>query len=254
MSQLKIKLKVCARSKMSNAISWNLSVDGSFSKTLSQKIQFSPSQRITSEGIWGKLKSAIMEAAEKVSKITPRKRQSWISDGMLNLCTVRRGIKIAGLDDPEKLRQYRSLCEDIQRECRKDKSRYYENLCQEIEAHSNGNHIKDLFQKIKELTRNFKPKAQAVVDAQGCLKTELEEVLEVWRHYCEGLYKDDETEDAAVGAVNGCGEDILVSEVVKAINNLKINKATGLDTIPAEVLKLLDGEYFVVFHHLCQNI
>ena len=49
-------------------------------------------------------------------------------------------------------------------------------------------------------------------------------------------------------------DDILLEEVEKAVKDLKNNKASGVDGIPAEVMKAGGESLVAMFHELCQKI
>lgn len=68
--------------------------------------------------------------------------------------------------------------------------RYYTSVRKEIEVHFISNQEKDLFKKIKVITRSFKHKAYTIKDKDGTVTTGLDTVLEVWKQYCEDLYKN----------------------------------------------------------------
>lgn len=46
----------------------------------------------------------------------------------------------------------------------------------------------------------------------------------------------------------------MIYEVGKAIKKLKNNKSTGLDDIPAEVIKAVDPEVVHKIHKMCSDI
>jgi hypothetical protein len=49
-----------------------------------------------------------------------------------------------------------------------------------------------MFRKIRELTRQFIPKARALKGKNGVLITEKETILERWKEYTAELYKTNE--------------------------------------------------------------
>ena len=110
-----------------------------------------------------------------------------------------------------------------------------------------------LYQEVGKLTRTKKKagsKNIAINDKSGELKTEMSEVKERWKEYVEELYdkagkpaeKDFKLEDENMIESDQKGPDILRDEIYAAIKSMKSGKATGVDDIPAEFLKMLEGE------------
>ena len=67
------------------------------------------------------------------------------------------------------------------------------------------------------------------------------EILKKWKEYISKIYKDSKPKYYTVNSLpqnaEGAGSSILKSEVIWAIKTLMCKKATGVDEIPAEVLK-----------------
>ena len=76
-----------------------------------------------------------------------------------------------------------------------------------------------------------------------------------WKEYMEELYKKDLNElDYYDGVVSHLEPNILECEVKWALRSTAVNKASGCDEIPAELLKSLKEEAIKVLHSLCQQI
>ncbi|XP_050509712.1 acidic leucine-rich nuclear phosphoprotein 32 family member A-like [Diabrotica virgifera virgifera] len=98
----------------------------------------------------------------------------------------RRQLKVGSFD----LNGYRSLSREIQRNCRKDKDKYVSNICQEVEIHLHRNETRDLLQKVKLLTREFKPRNYAIED-----ETEIEMNYEEEQKYLQRLLEEVNSND-----------------------------------------------------------
>src|SRR5688572_11401602 len=102
----------------------------------------------------------------------------------------------------------------------------------------------------------------AINDRQGKLRTELDEVKMRWKEYNEDLYKKGDKpklEDFAIeeeGQIGyeDRGPNLLTEEIRAAITELKSGKAAGVDDIPAEFLKVLDGRAMTKLVELCKEI
>ena len=64
-----------------------------------------------------------------------------------------------------------------------------------------------------------------------------------WREYTEELYKKDLNDpDNHDGVITHLGPDILESEVKWALGSITMNKASGGDGIPVELLQILKDD------------
>src|SRR6267154_750738 len=97
-----------------------------------------------------------------------------------------------------------------------------------------------------------------VLDDAGNIVTEPEEVRERWRQYTESLYDRDgkpkiedlQVEEREEVDEEEIGPQVLKSEILVAISEMKEGKAVGVDEIPTEMLKCL-GEKAT--QELCKN-
>ena len=74
--------------------------------------------------------------------------------------------------------------------------------------------------------------------------------------YTEELYKKDVHDlDNYNGVITHLQPDILESEVKWALRSITMNKASGGDEIPSELLQILKDEAVkVLLHSICQHI
>lgn len=96
----------------------------------------------------------------------------------------------------------------------------------------------------------YKPKTKSniVRDKEGKILFENSKVVERWKEYMEELYQgreivneEDYIENEDSVDVDFKGPEILKSEFTKSLKDLCDKKATGVDNIPAEILKNLDS-------------
>ena len=94
-----------------------------------------------------------------------------------------------------------------------------------------------------------------IKDKNGRVLVDAEEIKKRWKEYMEELYKKDLNEpDYYDGVVSHPEPDILESEIMLALGSTAVNKASGCDEIPAELLKSLKDDAIKVLHSLCQQI
>ena len=85
--------------------------------------------------------------------------------------------------------------------------------------------------------------------------TEAEDIKKRWQEYTEELYKKDlHDQDNHNGVITHLEPDILECEVKWALGGITMNKASGGDGIPVELLQILKDDAVKVLHSLCQHI
>ncbi|XP_071580973.1 uncharacterized protein [Temnothorax nylanderi] len=208
---------------------------------------------------WEELKKIIKTASESIQcKNRPnRSNKFWITQRTLVTIEERKELKRKGLKTQTTRDTYKALCRRIQRECRQDKNEYIKEICREIEEHQNSNDTRDLYRKVRELTRKLTPRTAAIEDKSDKILWESNDIVERWRQYCEELYKEDtvaENGEQAIKMTNEREPPILKSEVEEAITHLKPNKAPGLDEVSAEKIKLLGDEGIRIIHDICNKV
>ena len=85
--------------------------------------------------------------------------------------------------------------------------------------------------------------------------TEAEDIKKRWQEYTEELYKKDlHDPDNHNGVITHLDPDILECEVKWALESITMNKASGCDGIPVELLQILKDDALKVLHSICQQI
>uniref|UniRef100_A0A8D2LKZ5 Reverse transcriptase domain-containing protein n=1 Tax=Varanus komodoensis TaxID=61221 RepID=A0A8D2LKZ5_VARKO len=101
----------------------------------------------------------------------------------------------------------------------------------------------------------FHAKMGMIKDQKGRDLTEAEEIKKRWQGYTEELYKKElNVPHNHDGMVTDPKPDILESEIKWALGSLSNNKASGVDSIPAELFKILKDDAVKVLHSICQRI
>ena len=91
------------------------------------------------------MKDSIQEANKILSKIDKRKKQSWMTDDILNLMDERKDVK---MKDPDR---YKNLSKRIKSECIKAKVDCIDQQCSIIEKLNSENKSKNLHKEVKVL-------------------------------------------------------------------------------------------------------
>ena len=85
--------------------------------------------------------------------------------------------------------------------------------------------------------------------------TEAEYINKRWQEYTENLYqKDLHDSDSHNSVITHLEPDILEHEVRWAVGSITMNKGSGGDGIPTELLEILKGDAVKVLHTICQEV
>ncbi|CAI6352699.1 unnamed protein product [Macrosiphum euphorbiae] len=196
---------------------------------------------------WEKLRDTMTKAAEKHLKFTKEMpTKPWINNEIIDLIEKRRKYKNAVSE--EGIAEYKNYRNLVNREAKKAKEEWLNNICKDIDSCLTKGLSDKAYKNIKRFFREFKDKTTILRGTDGKIITEGKKKLEVWKQYIEKLYGNDninagqwviEEEDAEQENI---GQPILKGEFETALNELKHNKATGIDNISGEMLKALEGQ------------
>ena len=185
-----------------------------------------------SKELWTEVCNIVQEA---VIKTFPKKKKckkaKWLSEEVLQIAEKRREVKGKG----EKER-YIHLNAEFQRIARRHKKAFQSEQCKEIEENNRMGETRDLFKKIRDTKGTLHAKMGSVKDRNGMDLTEAEDIKR-WQEYTEELYKKDVHDpDNHEGVITHLEPDILECEVKWALGSITMNKASGGEGIPAELL------------------
>ena len=108
---------------------------------------------------------------------------------------------------------------------------------------------------LRDTKRTFHAKMGTIKDRNYVHLTEAEDIKKSWQEYIEELYKKDFNDLANHnGVITQLEPDILECEVKWALGSITMNKASGGDGFPVELLQILKGDAVKVLHSICQQI
>ena len=163
------------------------------------------------------------------------KKAKWLFGEALQIAVKRREAKSKG----EKER-YKHLNAVFQRIPRRDKKAFFSDQCKEIEENNRMGKTRDLFKKIRDTKGTFHAKMSSIKDRNGMDLTEAEDVKKRWQEYTAELYKTDlQDPDNHDGVIIDLEPDILECEVKWALESITMDKASGGDGIPVELIQIL---------------
>ena len=114
---------------------------------------------------------------------------------------------------------------------------------------------RDLFKKIRDTKGTFHAKMGSIKDINDMDLTEAEDIKKRWQEYTEEQHKKDlQDPDNHDGVITHLEPDILEHEVKWAVGSIIMNKASGGDGIPVELLQILKDDAVKMLHSICQQI
>ena len=114
---------------------------------------------------------------------------------------------------------------------------------------------RELYRKIRDTKETFHEKIGTIKDRNGMDLTEAEYIKKRWQEYTEELYKKDlNVPDNHNGVITHLEPDILEGKVKWALGIITMNKASGGDGIPLELLQILKDDAVKVLHSIYQQI
>ena len=170
-------------------------------------------------------------------------KRKWLSEEALQIAVKRREVK-----SKREKERYKHLNAEFQRIARRDKTAFFSDQCKEIEENNRMGKTRDLFKKIRDTKGTFHAKDGLEKDRNGMDLTEAEDIKKRWWEYTGELYKKDlhdpENHD---GVITDLEPDILECEVKWALESITMNKASGGDGNPVELLtKLVEVMEFLL--------
>jgi len=210
------------------------------------------------EQLWTQVKSKIVGCAREVcgcSKTGRRKKGSeWWSD------EVKKGIEkkedawkkvlqSGGQEIREqRMEEYKRVKKEVKMIVRKSKKEANENMGKRMTNDMNGN-IKLFWKEVKKARGCVANGSEKVKDASGRMLLRDNDVKERWKEYFEELLNVEMQDQIVVNEYGlqdlnrseylGC-EAVRKEEVVDALGKLKNGKASGVDEVTAEMLKIGD--------------
>ena len=114
---------------------------------------------------------------------------------------------------------------------------------------------RDLFKKIRDTKGTFHAQMGTIKDRNGMDLTEAEDIKKRWQEYTEQLYKKDlHNPDNHDGVITHLESDTLECKVKWVLGSITMNKASGGDGIPVELLQILKDDAVKVQYSICQQI
>ena len=213
---------------------------------------------------WKELKDILYKGAvESLGfKSHNRIRKPWITEEMVSKMEERRQAKKVNTEDGRK--KYRRLNNELRRITDEAYENWWKEECASLELLERQGRIDLLYARIKEITEEKKARniCKQIKNREGELLKDPEEIKKRWKEYIEDLYDKDGKpileqfnleEEENVG-IDERGPELIDTEILAAIDELKSGKAEGCDGIPAELLKALGEKGKKCLVEVCKSI
>ena len=144
---------------------------------------------------------------------------------------------------------------EFQRIASRGKKAFLCDQCKEKEENNRMGKTRDLFNKIRDTKGTFHAKMGKIKDRNGMDLTEAGDIKKKWQDYTEEVYKKDlHNPDNHDGVITHLEPVILECEVMGALGSITMNKASGGDGIPVELLQILKDDAMKMLHSICRQI
>ena len=126
-----------------------------------------------------------------------------------------------------------------------------------MEDHNSKHEDRQLYQKVNELTKEFRPSLKVIKDKNGQVLTENNQILGRWREYCSQMYsapQNSEVSDVENEIEEELEPEPLLDEIRWALNNINDGKSPGCDDVPIELIKEGKENSILLYHKIVLKI
>ncbi|XP_077256524.1 uncharacterized protein LOC143894254 [Temnothorax americanus] len=200
------------------------------------------------------------EYRDRVSEIVAEISEECIQGSTANelWCKMKKCQKIKAdeINNTYIHQRYNYITKEVNKALAKDKNEHIITICREVEAHRNQNESRDMFRKMRLLTKNFGTKQLPIEDDTGRVLTLKNEILNKWCQYCKCLMVDNENQsnEPPKRITDLTEPSIMRSEVEAAIRRLSKGKSAGSDGVMREIIGATSERETDILHHICNKI
>jgi len=213
--------------------------------------QDSCSKDSSPEALWNKLKTANLQTSKNVLGLSSKKNKDWLDENnheIQDLLAKKISAHQAHLVQPScpmKKAAFRHTCGNLQRKLRIIQNKWWTNLAERTQNSADGGDYRGLYEALKAVYGPTHHVQSPLHSADGrVLLNYKTSILSRWSEHFQTLFSADRVvQDSAIlriprlPAKVELDEPPSMEELTKAIKQLKIRKATGVDGIPPEIWK-----------------
>lgn len=222
-----------------------------FENSVLHHMSSNPPHTTTAADHWISLKDAIHESAKEHLGFVKVNQPDWFNDNdteISSLIDEKRQARLVSEDDPTskpKRNRYREAKAKSQRRIREIQNNWWVQKARELQTLADKHHMREFFRATKEIYGPT-PTSSAPLKSEDESRTLVtaEEIKERWaEHFSTLLNRPSTADEEALNQIpqyptRTCmDQPPSLDETIKAIKQLRNNKATGPDNIPAEIYK-----------------
>uniref|UniRef100_A0A8D8XZ49 Craniofacial development protein 2 n=1 Tax=Cacopsylla melanoneura TaxID=428564 RepID=A0A8D8XZ49_9HEMI len=257
-SKIREKLSTVPRKNKARTIKWNTDIlrndplrTHAYKNAIRNKMA-ETSEMINSQNsddvndMWNTAKSIITEAAEEqIGRMERKRNEEWYDEECKQLIEEKNMARKRMLERNTRnnRERYHNLRKESKKLLKKKKKEALKKKIKEIDQLSRENEQRKFYAAVNRMKKGFQPTVNACRDANGEMLTNDETVLKRWAQHFEELLNEDERiptvriEEEQITEEDDMENMPTRSEIQKAIQKMKNNRAPGNDNITAELLK-----------------
>ena len=229
----------------------DLDTSNQFKGDLQERLLSKPDDNLSVEEHWTHVKTALTDACKEAVGFKTKRHQDWFNE---NDKEIRRLIesKRQAFTDWQNHRhcnvrkaKYHILRADVQREIRNMKDKWWIDKAAEIQGYADNHKSREFYAATRTIYGPTQRHTAPLRSKDGTtLIKDKEGILSRWKeHFTDLLNRDSHVQPdsldnvPAVPVREELDDMIHIEEVRKAVKQMKCNKASGGDGIPAEVYK-----------------
>jgi len=201
----------------------------------------------------------LTSAKESMGLHELKQNKPWLGEECLGFLDRRKQTKMQWVQDPNQsnVDNLNNARREVNKHFRNKKKAYMRTKIEELETNSKIKNIRDLYRGINDFKKGYQPRCNMVKDEKVDLVADSHGIVARWRSYFSQLFNVYGVKD--VGQTEMHTAEPLVpepsaSQVEVAIDKLKSHKSSGIDQIPAELIKAGGRKICLEIHKLITSI
>nr|KAG5693154.1 hypothetical protein BaRGS_035352 [Batillaria attramentaria] len=239
-----------------------------FQQALEEKFQDSMTSAGNSTEMWASFKNTVSETAKEILGPNKRVHQDWFDDNNEQIQTALNAKNKAYMEwqnDPSsvsKRDRFKSLQAKVQAELRVMQDQWWQDKADEVQSYADSHNAKKFFNSLKTVYGPSKSGCSPLLSSDGrTLIKDQEGLKKRWaEHFSNLLNRPSTVDEAALRQIpqQPVREELAlppsIEEIKKAIAQTNSGRASGKDSIPAEIYKVAGPNALEAFHDILLSI
>ncbi|PSN35187.1 hypothetical protein C0J52_22574 [Blattella germanica] len=209
---------------------------------------------------WESIRDTIkLSASESIGILKKRQSRKWFDDECVDMVHKRKLAKMNWMREPneQNSEQLCSIRRETTRFLKNKKREYLKEKINDLEINAKNRNIRELYQGIRIERKGFQARTNIIKNENGNMLADAKSILNRWGNFFNQLlnvHGEEEIEENNVQTAEVLVEEPSAIEVEMAIEKLKMYKASGIDGIPAELIKSGEEKLREKIHRLLSLI